>query len=292
MRIFIKMSLFNAFIISALFMSCSKNEVTKITLNKSIANYTVGQKDSLISTISASGDIAKNPQTWITSNSAVATVKNGLVTAINTGTTTITVQAGDKSASCIVTIVDKINPVLTQGVLGYYGDVYGTIPDSIPNAASNNFVIYLAGSSVNLNNYFAGTDDRLMIEVNASTTMIDSIPSGTYDMMTELTQSKLLPYSIVPAYTYNSQPWGSWYYGSGNNAIVVGNIVVSQSKGIYTILYNMIDYYGNTISGTYNGSLIYFDGTVQKAPAGFKNKMQINSSQSLTNFAKLKRRNF
>ncbi len=44
--------------------------------------------------------------TWTTSDSKVATVKNGVVTAVAVGTATITATAGDKSATCKVTVID------------------------------------------------------------------------------------------------------------------------------------------------------------------------------------------
>ena len=45
--------------------------------------------------------------TWTSSNEAVATVKNGTVTAVAVGTATITVTMGELSASCVVTVVDE-----------------------------------------------------------------------------------------------------------------------------------------------------------------------------------------
>ncbi len=46
-------------------------------------------------------------QTWASSNEAVATVKNGNITAVGVGTTTITLTANDISVSCEVTVVDE-----------------------------------------------------------------------------------------------------------------------------------------------------------------------------------------
>lgn len=60
---------FTILISLVLLASCSKNEVANITLNKSTANYTIGKTDSLICTITTSGDLDKYPQTWATSNS-------------------------------------------------------------------------------------------------------------------------------------------------------------------------------------------------------------------------------
>ena len=46
--------------------------------------------------------------TWTSSNPAVATVNaNGTVHAVAAGEATITAQAGDKSATCKVTVIDS-----------------------------------------------------------------------------------------------------------------------------------------------------------------------------------------
>lgn len=248
-------------VVLASFAACVNNEVKTIALDKSTSTLLLGQTDSLISTLTVTGDINKLPQTWNSSNSTVASVKNGLITALKTGTTIITVQAGDKSATCQVTVDDKILPVLSAGILEYCGDAYGTTKDSIDNIQSNNFIIYLAEATADFNNYFGGTDDRVMIELNTDTIYKTAIPSGTYDMMTDLTQSKLLPFTIVPAYVSSGYPWGSWYFGGTINDIVVGNLVVLNTNDIYDIQYHLIDYYGNTISGTYHGALTYYDNS-------------------------------
>lgn len=44
--------------------------------------------------------------TWSSSNAEVASVADGLVTAIKEGTASITVKAGEKNASCQVTVID------------------------------------------------------------------------------------------------------------------------------------------------------------------------------------------
>ncbi|MDR3653251.1 MAG: Ig-like domain-containing protein [Paludibacter sp.] len=274
-----------------LLTSCGKNEVTNITLNLTSATFTVGQIDTLVSKLTATGDLTKNPVTWKTSNSAVATVTNGVVTALKTGETTITVQAGGKSATCAITVVDQISPALTQGILAYYGDIYGTTTDSLYNLQSNNFVLYLANSNVDLNNYLSGTADRLMLEINTDTTYVDSIPSGTYDMMTGLVQNQLIPYSIVPAYKYAGNPWGTWYFGYSSNPIGYGNIVVKRSNDFYNIQYNLIDYYGNTITGTFNGALIYYNGTTtQSGSPAFKNTTKNFELFKTTKSFKIKRK--
>lgn len=74
----------------------------KISLNKTTDNLTVGDTDSLI--------VAGNPNSatviWTTSNPNVATVTNGVVTAVSKGTTiiTATISDGNQTAKCTVNV--------------------------------------------------------------------------------------------------------------------------------------------------------------------------------------------
>ena len=53
-------------------------------------------------------DATDKTVTWSTSDASVATVENGIITAIKEGTATITAKAGDKSAECRVTVAKKV----------------------------------------------------------------------------------------------------------------------------------------------------------------------------------------
>jgi hypothetical protein len=227
----------------------------------------------LISTLSYTGEITKITQNWTSNNVEIASVKNGLITALSKGTTVITVKADDKTATCQVTVDDQITPSLTKGILVYYGDAYNTTTDSVVNNETNNFILYLGDTNVDMNDYFNGDGERLILEFNTPLSAKDTLPAGTYDMMTELSKSKILPFTLIPAYyDSNNNEWGCWYFnvisGIGKSfcEASVGNVVVSYNQNAYTIKYYLIDYYGNTISGTYHGAVTFFDGSSSSAP--------------------------
>ena len=69
--------------------------VNKVTLNKTSHSMNVGEKVTLTATVEPSNATNKTV-TWTSSNKNVATVSNGTVTAVGSGTTTITATADGK----------------------------------------------------------------------------------------------------------------------------------------------------------------------------------------------------
>jgi len=86
--------------------------VTGVTLDANTLTLTVGDTQQLTATVTPSNATDKNV-TWSSSDTNVATVNNGLVTAVSAGSTTITVTLAScgYTASCIVTIIDTTIPV-------------------------------------------------------------------------------------------------------------------------------------------------------------------------------------
>ncbi len=79
--------------------------VTGVSLNKSSLDLTVGDTETLVATVAPSNATNKNV-TWESSNAAVASVANGLVTALAEGNATVTVKTvdGNKTATCAVAV--------------------------------------------------------------------------------------------------------------------------------------------------------------------------------------------
>ena len=77
--------------------------VTGITVNKSSISLTVGKSETITATVKPNNATNKTV-TWSSSNTKVATVKNGVITAVGPGTATITVKAGNKTVTITVTV--------------------------------------------------------------------------------------------------------------------------------------------------------------------------------------------
>jgi len=89
--------------------------VTIVTLNRIAMTLVAGSTETLTATVQPSNASIK-AVLWESSNTAVATVANGTVTAVAAGTATITVttQDGNKTATCAVTVT-ALPPTMTLG---------------------------------------------------------------------------------------------------------------------------------------------------------------------------------
>ena len=85
--------------------------VESVQLNQSTLTLEEGQSASLVATVKPN-DATDKSVSWTSSNQGVASVdQNGKVTAIQEGSTIITVKAGDKDAKCTVAVTKKTIPV-------------------------------------------------------------------------------------------------------------------------------------------------------------------------------------
>ena len=86
--------------------------VTSVSLDKTSLGLTEGDTETLTATVEPSDATNKNV-TWSTSDASIATVTDGVVTAVAPGTATITVttEDGNKTATCAVTVTAATVPV-------------------------------------------------------------------------------------------------------------------------------------------------------------------------------------
>lgn len=90
-------------------MSDKKYPVNSVSLDKTSVELTEGDEITLTATINP--DNASNKSViWSSSNTSVAIVDNGRVSALAPGQTTITVKTvdGEKTATCVITVIAKV----------------------------------------------------------------------------------------------------------------------------------------------------------------------------------------
>ncbi|MBR6029962.1 MAG: Ig-like domain-containing protein [Clostridia bacterium] len=103
--------------------------VESVNLNYGEKTMLPGETLSLTATVNPQTATDKSV-TWSSSNTAVATVSNGTVTAKAAGTATITVKSvdGEKTDTCVITVQ---NPVAVTGVRIDMRDPYNFYPESV-----------------------------------------------------------------------------------------------------------------------------------------------------------------
>ena len=141
--------LYSAMILSLVFAtSCSKEKdkdktvaVTDVTLNRTTSTLNVSGTKTLTATVLPENATNKSVS-WSSNNTAVATVNNGVVTAVALGSATITVTTsdGNKTAICAITVA----PVPVTGVSLNYslttrvpGDLFSLTATILPLNATN-----------------------------------------------------------------------------------------------------------------------------------------------------------
>ncbi len=114
--------------------------VESVSLNETKLSLEVDGIETLIATVTPNNATDKTV-TWASSDDTVAKVKNGKVTALKAGTATIMATAGSKSASCVVTVVEKVVAItsifLNKTEISLYIDDSETLIETIlPNNAT------------------------------------------------------------------------------------------------------------------------------------------------------------
>ncbi len=102
--------------------SSSSVAVESVVLDKELLTLQVGAEKTLTATVTPEG---ASIVSWKSSNTEVATVKNGVVTGIGAGEATITATAGGKSVVCQVTVTPLPVAVLNADALSVTGVTYG-----------------------------------------------------------------------------------------------------------------------------------------------------------------------
>ena len=224
------------------FTSCETNKVTDVVLDKTEVSLMIGESVTLTADVDYTGSIIPSV-VWSSSNEAVVTVSNsGVVNALKAGTAVITATASNKSASCTITVTDELKPVFTNAEIQFYGRFY--------NDSLNNFVLMLTNSN-----------DTLYLDINTDTTVTNGIPAGKYPLISDFEDIEdLTSNTIIPAFEYDGYSYGSWFFNkTTERPLAEGEINVSLNEAQYTIGYDLTDFDGIKISGTYNGTAVFND---------------------------------
>ncbi|MCR5724827.1 MAG: Ig-like domain-containing protein [Treponema sp.] len=192
--------------------------VTSVELNKTTTSITVGETETLTATVKPDNATDKTV-TWSSSDTTVATVENGVITAVASGDATITAKAGDKTATCAVTVtVPKIVDLSTLTEDTTVADGYtitGTLSVAVQVSIADGATVTLSGASINADSGFDSSEVTGFPALACLGDATISIADGTENTL----------YGIHNPYTGGGAgifvPSGSTVTVTGNGALTV-----------------------------------------------------------------------
>lgn len=167
-----------------------------VTLTPDKTTLNVGEKQTLTATVLPAYATNKNV-TWVSSDTSVATVENGVVTAVGKGTATITVttEDGGYTATCEVTVklpvsAVTLNETSTALVVGNTKQLTATV---VPANADDSTVTWKSGNT----NVATVDQTGKVTAVGVGTTTITATAGGKSATCTVTVTAKPVPIEAI-----------------------------------------------------------------------------------------------
>ena len=164
------------------------NNVTGVTLDKESASVKQGKTLTLTATV-APADATNKNVTWSSSDPSVATVSNGLVTGVATGTAEITATTldGSHTASCTVTVTTSLPPRLIadfNDITSLDGIISANYASNVTTPTpSDNMYIELISDPYSNGKYVAVSDGNYKGEEYCTINLPDDLNINNYGIL-------------------------------------------------------------------------------------------------------------
>ena len=187
---------------------------TGISLSQTSLSLTKGNTATLTATVTPSG--STDSVTWTSSNTSVATVSNGVVTAVGNGSATITAKAGSKSATCSVTVTTPATGIsLSQTSLSLTKGNTATLTATVTPSGSTDSVTWTSSNTA-----VATVSNGVVTAVgNGSATLTAKAGSKSATCSVTVT-TPVTNYDVTPNINGGAsklyEPWGLRYFAVFN----------------------------------------------------------------------------
>ena len=228
--------------------------ITSIKLDKGVVSITEGQTDTLTTTIYPENATNKTI-IWESTDNDIASVEEGIVTAISAGNVTITASTEDRKvqASCIYYITNKEIPVtgvaLSQSEMELTeGDIETLTATLFPENATNQNVKWSSSktsvvsvqngeitakkpgtATITVTTEDGGYTASCIITVNAIVYPVTGVALDKTEMYIKKGETAILTASITPSYATNQNI--SWSSSNSSIARVDNGIVTAIEPG-------------------------------------------------------------
>lgn len=243
-----------------------------ISLDKSTASLTMTDSDlSPAVTLTATVLLANvtsgyGTVTWTSSNTAAATVANGVVTAVGAGTATITAATSNgKSASCTVTVTDSRTTkylLKTDTPVGYANIDLSKMTKSVKVSNRADFKKYATAGG-----YIVYVDGVIDMTDEGSGSKLLTFNSSTNKVVAPAALDSWVK-SKVSTYA-NYDAWKTAYYNACSLSTEDGDSNSTTKSDLYDDLWTLNRAYGNIIkvNPASNTMIVGLDGAVIKGGA-------------------------
>ncbi len=228
--------------------------VTGVALNKTSLDLEVDGTYQLVATVLPTNATNRNV-TWATSNSSIATVNNGLITAKAVGVAiiTVTTQDGNYTATCLVNVgpqtVRTTGVTLDKSTLSMEVDgTYQLVATVLPQNATNRNVTWTTsnGSIATVNNGLVtakavgtttitvttvdgGYTATCLVTVSAKTVRVTGVTLNKTTLAMEANSTFQLIATVLPANATNQNV--SWATNNSSIATVSNGLVTAKAVG-------------------------------------------------------------
>ena len=203
---------------------------TGISLSKTSLSLTKGNTATLTATVTPSG--SSDSVTWTSGNTSVATVSDGVVTAVGNGSATITAKAGSKSATCSVTVTTPATGIsLSKTSLSLTKGNTATLTATVTPSGSSDSVTWTSS-----NTSVATVSDGVVTAVgNGSATITAKAGSKSATCSVTVTSNYDVTPNINGGASKLYEPWGLRYYAvfSGEDADRISDRGIAILKETY-----------------------------------------------------------
>ena len=261
--------LFTAVLLLSL-SACTNDEVTSISLTKQELNLKVGKPDSLNVVVNFTGDINKQPVTLSVADPKIASAafgisqdetkttktsftKNIVITALSTGSTSVTILVGSKTTKLTVTIT-QTSLTFNQIAVINYGPVFYDLHDIDNNYYSVNLTSGTASYNA-ITKKYSGTGKILVMNVMTPLTYTNIAP-GDYN-----SANTAGPFTFFPGSSDGTYYYPAFIFDMVNGArtfqiISDGTFSVSKNNdGTFLIVGDVNSDTDGIVHFSYNGSI-------------------------------------
>ena len=233
-----------------------------IKLDKSNLELAEGQSSQLKVSYNPTNTTADKKVTWSSSDESIATVKNGLVTAVSEGTSTITATVGNFSASCNIKVYQPIPlesislseenlnwDITRQGDIQLtvnYAPANTTVNKKVTWSSSDEDIVHIAtsgqyketalitGRKPGVVTITAKVGDKVAACIINFTASLDHWYLSTNELEMNVGDKEQINTIFVPDYTTDSKET-TWSSSDQSIATVENGLVTAVSEGTATI---------------------------------------------------------